>query len=173
MVLEAGQTMADLRASFHQPGRIEWIGLRKTVRGSMLSVNHAIVEADRGLPGDHKSNRSGGTRQITLVQHEHLDVIAKLCGLPVVDPGMLRRNIVVSGLNLLALRDWRFQLGSALLAGSGACHPCSRMQENLGPGGYNAVRGHGGITAVILASGAITVGDSLVPLAPNADFHFP
>lgn len=167
MVLGAGQSIADLQASFHKPGRIEWIGLRETVRGPVVSVNRALLIADCGLDGDHKSTRAGGARQVTLIQYEHLAVIAELCGLAEVDPALLRRNIVVSGLNLLALRDWKFRFGSAVLTGSGACHPCSRMQENLGRGGYNAVRGHGGITATVLVGGEIAVGDDLEPVARN------
>jgi MOSC domain-containing protein YiiM len=77
---------------------------------------------------------------------------------------MLRRNIVVSGINLLALKDKQFHLGGALLEYSGACHPCSKMEAALGSGGYNAMRGHGGITARVLEVGRAAIGDPLVYL---------
>ncbi len=110
-----------------------------------------------------------GRRQVTLIQAEHLPVIAALAGLESVTPEELRRNIVVSGLPLLALKDRRFRIGSeaggwVLLEGTGECHPCSRMEEAFGSGGYNAVRGHGGITARVLEGGLIEVGGLLIPV---------
>ncbi len=65
----------------------------------------------------------------------------------------------LKGINLLALKDKTFRIGQAVLETTGECHPCSRMEENLGPGGYNAVRGHGGITARVVEAGMIRVGD--------------
>ncbi len=114
---------------------------------------------DLGLVGDHRAARMGGKRQVTLIQFEHLAVVAALCGLETVSPALLRRNLAVSGINLLALHDRRFRIGAALLEGTGLCHPCSRMEEALGPGGYNAMRGHGGITARVLESAMVQVGD--------------
>ncbi len=40
------------------------------------------------------------------------------------------------------------------------------MEENLGPGGYNAMRGHRGITVKVLQASEIQVGD-LVRLFNN------
>ena len=107
------------------------------------------------------------TRQVTLIQHEHLPVIAQLARVPQVDPVGLRRNLVVSGINLLALKNARLRVGEALLELVGPCHPCSRMEEAIGAGGYAAMRGHGGMTARVIEDGAIAVGDALVVVAQS------
>ncbi|MFP6763287.1 MAG: MOSC domain-containing protein, partial [Planctomycetaceae bacterium] len=93
---------------------------------------------------------------------EHLPAVAAILGHEQsADPVMLRRNIVVSGISLLALKDQQFRIGEAVLEGTGPAAPCSRMEENLGPGGYNAMRGHGGITARVIAGGVLSVGTSV------------
>lgn len=138
--------------------------LRPERRARPVRVNHALALPGRGLAGDHRSERnSNSARQVTLIQAEHLPVIGALCGNEAA-PEQLRRNLVVSGLNLLALKERRFRIGGAVFEGAGLCHPCSRMEEALGPGGYNAVRGHGGILARILEAGEIRVGAELEPL---------
>ena len=101
---------------------------------------------------------------MTLIQAEHLPVIAALLGMDAVDPSALRRNLVISRINLLALKGRRFQVGDAVLSHTGLCQPCSLMEEALGAGGYNAMRGHGGITAAVVEGGRIRVGDSVVAL---------
>jgi hypothetical protein len=76
-------------------------------------------------------------------------------------PGSVLSFAAPSGINLLALKDKRFRVGAALLEGSGECAPCSRMAETFGPGGYNAVRGHGGITARVIEGATIYIGDAV------------
>ena len=117
-----------------------------------------------GLVDDRLGQRGAAelsTRQVTLIQHEHLPVIAALAGVSSVDVVALRRNLVVSGINLVALRSARVRVGQALLEIVGPCQPCSRMEEAVGPGGYAAMRGHGGMTARVLEAGEIRVGDGV------------
>lgn len=152
-------TLADLAAVLPQIGTVVWIGVRPGRREPVAVLDTVEGIAGRGLAGDRYS--AGGKRAVTLVQAEHLDALGRLLGARAPDPGILRRNLVVSGVNLLALRSRRFRVGEALLEGTGPCEPCSRMEEALGPGGWNAMRGHGGITATIIAGGLIRVGDAV------------
>ncbi len=100
---------------------------------------------------------------MTLIQQEHLQVIASLAGLERVQPGQLRRNLMVSGLNLYALRKTLIKVGQAVLQIEGPCPPCSRMEEELGLGGYNAMRGHGGWYASVVEPGNVSLGDPVAP----------
>jgi MOSC domain-containing protein YiiM len=155
-VLDENTTLERLRARFPHPGRLQWIGVRTGRQSPMRAVATTPLNPKFGLIDDY---RSRGIRQVTLIQAEHLPVIAALCGIDNVEPGLLRRNLVVSGISVHALKDKRFTIGSVQLLGTGECVPCSRMEENLGMGGYNAMRGHGGITARVLSEGQIRVGD--------------
>lgn len=154
----AFRTLHDRLGNLPQVGRVEAILLRPAHRAPVERRESAWARAGQGLEGDR--HRGSGRRQVTLLQAEHLDVIASLLGRApgAVDPAALRRNLVVRGVNLLALRQARFRVGAALLEGTGTCDPCSRMEEALGDGGFNALRGHGGITARVLEPGLIEVG---------------
>jgi len=158
MALSTGFTLAELLSTLPQVGRLEWIGVRPGPRAPMRIAAEAEMETDTGLIGDRSAKPGAGKRQVTLIQAEHLPVIAALSGHEQVPPEWLRRNLVVSGINLLALHNRRFSIGDVLLEGTGHCQPCSRMEEALGPGGYNAMRGHGGITARVLQGGTVTLG---------------
>ena len=159
--LPSASPFRNLMENFPMDGRLEWIGLRPGRRAPLLAMNHVEVLVDYGFVGDHMAKRAGGKRQVTLIQREHLAAVAQLLRREAFDPALLRRNLVVSGLNLLALRNEHFRIGDVLFEGSGPCEPCSRMEEVLGVGGYNAMRGHGGITARVLSGGVIAVGDTL------------
>lgn len=144
-----------------QVGRLTWIGLRPARREELEAVSEAEITTEEGLLGDHYQGKRNKNRQITLIQQEHLDAVASMLGLEDVPPTLTRRNLVVQGINLLALKGKKFRIGEVILEGTGLCHPCSRMEENLGPGGYNAMRGHGGLTAKVTVGGEIHLSDEV------------
>ena len=174
------QSLFDLRATLPQCGRLDWIGVRPSRDVPMLDLDEVDAITGAGLSGDRYTG-ARGMREVTLIQYEHLAVVAALLNgqvtgqtdaplagemqlqrgrLPLA-PGLLRRNLLVSGINLLALQRAHFRVGDVVLAGTGQCHPCSKMERALGPGGYNAMRGHGGITARVIAPGRLRVGDQI------------
>ncbi|MEM1328775.1 MAG: MOSC domain-containing protein [Bacteroidota bacterium] len=152
--------MKELFDIMPQVGQIEWISIRPVKRGAVESVEAIKVTVEAGLAGDHYG-KEGGKRMVTLIQKEHIKTVESVLKKEV-DPKLLRRNIIVSGINLLALKDKTVQIGEEVqLAITGLCHPCSRMEQNLGAGGYNAMRGHGGITSKVIRGGTIKVGDTV------------
>jgi MOSC domain-containing protein YiiM len=160
------QTIGDLMQCFPVAGELVWIGLRPARNAPMQTVEQVFAEADAGLAGDRY--HGNGKRQVTLIQWEHLDVLSALTKRQVT-PDLLRRNLAIRGLNLLALKSRTFRIGEAVFQTTGQCHPCSRMEQVLGPGGYNAMRGHGGLTARIIRSGLIRIGDRLTIEPEGAD----
>ncbi|PZP23371.1 MOSC domain-containing protein [Pseudomonas kuykendallii] len=150
-----------LLAAVPQQGCVRWIGVRPASRGEVLQPDVVEARRDAGLTGDHARPGPRNARQVTFIQWEHLAVIASLIGRDIA-PVELRRNIAVSGINLFSLKSRRFRIGEAVFETTGWCQPCARLEENLGPGTFQAVRGHGGITARVLHSGIIRLGDTLI-----------
>ena len=127
----------------------------------LVSKKEIRAVAGKGLEGDHFQGSNSGKRQVTLIQKEHLNVVAGILGRMEIDPKLTRRNLVISGINLLSLKQQQFRIGDVVLETTGICAPCSLMEENLGPGGYNTMRGHGGIMAKVIEDGEIRLADTV------------
>lgn len=156
--------LSQLIAEVPQTGQVRWIGVRPQSRSAMLELDAVEARREAGLTGDHARPGPRNARQVTLIQWEHLAVISSLLGRPAEQPILpqdLRRNLVISGINLFSLKGRRFRVGQAILETTGWCQPCARLEQNLGLGTFQAVRGHGGITARVIQSGIIRLCDSL------------
>lgn len=144
------------------PGELRWIGVRPGRRVAMTSLTHTEAVAERGLAGDHRMDKTPGSgRQVTLISEEFIDQIGHFLGGKVIRPEQLRRNLVVANINLNALRYQIFQIGDAVFEATALCHPCSRMEQELGKGGLAAMLGHGGLCCKVLHSGNIRIGDEI------------
>lgn len=176
-------TLRHLSQQFASEGRIDTIILRP-VRGELAVIaQQVLAETSLGLIGDHRTkqkstSRQASKREVTLFQSEHLPLLANWCGMRELDPRRLRRNLLISGLNLISMRSlfpdsvlvWA--IGDEVrIQVTGPCDPCSKLAADLGMGSYNALRGHGGMTARILVGGMIRVGDrvTLDSIMPRVD----
>ena len=156
-----------LIADVPQTGRVCWIGVRPESRADMLELEAVEARREAGLTGDHARPGARNARQVTLIQWEHLAVISSLLGRTAEQPILaqdLRRNLVVSGINLFSLKGRRFRVGQAILETTGWCQPCARLEQRLGR-----------ITARVIESGIIRLDGELrvEPLGPHgyASFH--
>ena len=157
-------------------GELSWIGLRPERRAEIVEVSSVQAIAGSGLEGDHRfENTLGSGRQVTLISEEYVGQIAhflSLSGEAVVANArlarLLRRNLVIKGMNLEALRYQQFSIGGAIFEAGAICHPCLRMEELLGKGGIAAMVGHGGLCLKVVQSGKITVGDAVCLHHPQA-----
>jgi MOSC domain-containing protein YiiM len=155
----------DLFGNYIQAGKLVYIGVRPQRLEPVKKLTKVLAIKDKGLEGD-RYNNYGGARQVTLIQEEHLTSVASFLGKKKIEPSLTRRNLLVSGINLLSFKGKKFRIGDAIFEYSGECHPCSRMEHALGPGGYNAMRGHGGITARVMTEGVLKIGDAVEVLDP-------
>ena len=173
MMQDNPQTLQSISQTMPQTGRLEAIVVRPARRAPAIQIEQTFAIADIGLRDDRRgieydsSISKISNRQVTLIQAEHIEVVAKLMHLPDLQATTLRRNLVVSGINLLAIKPLfahhkhYLHIGEVVLEVTGICAPCSRMEELLGEGGYNAMRGHGGINAKIVSGGVLKVGNAV------------
>jgi len=157
--------MRGLIEGYAQPGIVAAILVREERLAAPVALPHADI-TEGGITGDHARP---GKRAVTLIQAEHLAVIGAMLGRDAIDAALLRRNLVIRGLNLNALKGRQIQIGQAILDITTICAPCSRMEAALGPGGYSAMRGHGGWCAAVIRPGRINLGDAVTPLPVAAN----
>jgi MOSC domain-containing protein YiiM len=156
-------------------GELTWIGLRPAHKEDIVEVASTQAVAELGLEGDHRMSKTPGSgRQVTIISEEYVDQIIHFLSLAGIEKpaaqesiyGLLRRNLVIKGINLTALRYQRFSIGDAIFEAGAMCHPCVRMERALGIGAIAAIMGHGGLCLKVVQSGTITVGDRVELLPP-------
>ncbi len=131
----------------------------------MQAIDSVRAVAGHGLEGDRYCGGKGsfnknrpGKRQVTLMN-------ARFFAGSGFAPEESRRNIIVSGVELMALIGKEFYIGSVRLRGVKYCDPCERPTKLSGrkESFHEAFLDCGGLVAEVLTDGRIHVGDKVPP----------
>ena len=112
--------------------------------------------AGRGIVGDRfydqEPNYNG---QITFLEREvYLDLCNRF-GVRDRSPGAFRRNVVTLGVRLNDLIGVEFVIQGIRFRGTEEARPCYWMDRAFAPGAKEALKGRGGLRAIILNSGTL------------------
>lgn len=139
-------------------------GLGRMEHG-VIAVDSVECHAGRGLAGDrfydYKEDFKG---QITLFDKAVADALQTELNLPPIDHSAFRRNVMVSGIDLNALVGKQFSIGDTELSGSEECSPCYWMDQAIGPGAFEWLKGRGGLRCRITRSGTLQTGSTVMKL---------
>lgn len=132
----------------------------------LMEVAQIECVAGSGIRGDRFYDyRDDYKGQITFFSLEIFEKLAKRFGLTDKSAGNLRRNVIVSGVNLNDLIGEEFSIQGVRLRGTAHCKPCYWMNQAVASGAEEFLRGNGGLRAQILTDGVIAVGDARLILA--------
>ena len=126
--------------------------------GPAIPLDAARFITDRGLEGDGRSRRGRG-RQITLIEAEALEHVARTLGYESVPAGASRRQVVVRGLALNDTVGKQLRIGPLVVQVDELCDPCQNMESKIGPGAQAALAQRGGVCGRILEGGVLRPGD--------------
>ena len=153
-------------------GAVSAIHIAPDAAGPMVPVSEVRGVPGRGLDGDRYfrkagtySNRPGTGREVTLIEGEAYEAIAREAGI-VLAPGASRRNITTRGVPLNHLVGQRFRIGEVTLEGVRLCEPCAHLESLTQAGIRESLIHRGGLRARILTEGLIRVGDVIQPVVP-------
>lgn len=123
-----------------------------------LEVPEVECIAGRGLKGDRffdfKTDFKG---QATFFASEVFADVCHVLGAGGKSPGVTRRNIITSGVDLNSLVGKQFEVQGVRFEGMAECSPCHWMNQAIAPGAEAALHGRGGLRAKILTDGRLRV----------------
>lgn len=132
----------------------------------LVEVPEIECVARHGIRGDrfydYRDNYKG---QITFFSLEVFERLAAHFRLTGKSAGLLRRNVIVSGIDLNGLIGEEFAIQAVRFRGTAHCKPCYWMNHAVAPGAEEFLQGNGGLRAQILADGTIALGDARLLLA--------
>jgi len=138
----------------------------------MEELSEARCVAGRGIVGDRYYEGTGSyskradVREVTLIEQEALDALAR--NDPPLQEGPIallpadhRRNLTVKGVPLNHLVGRRFRVGEVVLRGGRLNFPCKYLEELLGLPVYLPLYNRSGLNAGIESGGIIRPGDAI------------
>jgi MOSC domain-containing protein YiiM len=136
----------------------------------LVETSEIECVAGHGIRGDrffdYRDNYKG---QITLFSREVFDLMSGTFGLMNKSPGVLRRNLIVSGIELNELIGADFTVQGVQFRGTAHCKPCYWMNTAVAPGAEEFLANRGGLRARILSDGRVRLGEAqLAILQPTA-----
>lgn len=138
----------------------------------MEELGEAQCVAGRGIVGDRYYGGTGtyspkpDTREVTLIEQEALDALARndpplQGGQIALAPGDHRRNLTVRRVPLNHLVGRRFRVGEVIMRGGRLNFPCKYLEELLGLPVYLPLYNRSGLNAGIERGGVIRPGDKI------------
>ena len=134
------------------------------------------IRAGFGIVGDRYAGRAAHRdASVTVLAAEAVEALADDLGIGVLDPLLARRNVVLRGAEVEALRGQVFSLdcgeGEVVLQGGRPANPCAWLDTALAPGAHRGLRGRAGIRCAPTSDGVLRLGPavlrSAVPLDPS------
>jgi MOSC domain-containing protein YiiM len=144
-----------IRHIFISPGH-NYFGHHEQPAGKhgIEEVEEVECVAGQGLRGDRFFGyRSDYKGQLTLFSWEVYLALREAHSSGDTSPARLRRNIIVEGADLNALIGVEFELQGVRLFGAEECRPCYWMDQAIGAGAEEWMRGRGGLRCRILSDG--------------------
>jgi len=138
---------------------VEHIHIASKSGAPVDSLDEVEVVAGKGLAGDRNFDKySKG--QITVVSTEELAEAAAAWGSDI-EPGSTRRNVTVSGFQLPREPGSQFRMGQVVVEVYRDASPCELMNDSVGPGAREHLRGRAGIRGLVIEGGRLRVGDEV------------
>jgi MOSC domain-containing protein YiiM len=133
------------------------------------------VRAGHGIAGDRYAGRAAHRdAAVTVLAVEAVEALAAELAVPTPDPALARRNVVLRGAEVEALRGHTFSLdcgeGAVVLGGGRPANPCAWLDVALVRGAHRGMRGRAGVRCAALSDGVLRLGPAVlrspVPLDP-------
>jgi MOSC domain-containing protein YiiM len=151
-----------IRQIFISPGH-NYFGHYNKPPGDHPLIGQTRVEcvAGHGIRGDRFYDyRDDYIGQVTFFSADIFEKLGQAFDLTNKSPGALRRNVVVSDVDLNSLIGVDFEIQGVQFRGTKHCSPCHWMDQAIAPGAEKWLAGNGGLRAQILSDGFIEVGEA-------------